>query len=96
MCLSRCALYSGLVTRVSLRSLSTSIYAVSCLRVLTLNKCLRLFLTLPVRYLLMCSRPTFFMFMANVFWKSLKAAQFFDVLHDCTRLLSLFSSAFSS
>ena len=85
--LSNCALCSGVVIRVLLLSLSAVIMEVSCLRVLkNLKKCLVLFLMLSVRYLLICSCSAFFMFLANVFWKVLKAAQFSGVLYVCARL----------
>ena len=70
--LSSCALCSGVVKRVLLLSFNADILDVSCLRALkNLKKCLVLFLTLSARYLLMCSRSAFFMFLANVFWNVL-------------------------
>lgn len=51
--LNRSALSSGVVTRVSLRALRAAMLVVSCLHVMKkLKKCLGLFLTLSVRYLL--------------------------------------------
>lgn len=46
----------------------------------------RVVFTVPVRYLLVCSYSAFFMFLANPFWKDLKAGQFFCVLCNHTRL----------
>lgn len=85
--LSGCAVCSGVLTRVSLSSLRAAILVVSCLWALkNLKKCLGLLLILPAMYFLKCSRSAFFMFLANVLLKSLKAAQFSGVLYGCVRL----------